>query len=197
MGGHILVHAVATGVTHCKIGLRFYQIIGIVVSIVKWFEKVFHEEESDYMFPVTPAVFWRVVISGMVGGVVTWLIALALDRFILKQIICGPTADPSMCTNSAQIGAYVALVLVSVMLVPIIALNRVRRPLLVVLAAVGALWGVGVSTAEVWWLSLIVTTMAFGFVYATAMWLNRIRGNVAAIIFLAIFVLLARVVLSL
>lgn len=149
------------------------------------------------MFPVTPAVFWRVVVSGMVGGVVTWLIALALDRFILKQIICSPTADPSMCTNSAQIGAYVALVLVSVMLVPIIALNRVRRPLLVVLAAVGALWGVGVSTAEVWWLSLMVTTVAFGFVYATAMWLNRIRGNVAAIIFLAIFVLLARVVLSL
>lgn len=149
------------------------------------------------MFPVTPAVFWRVVSSGMVGGVVTWLIALALDRFILKQVICGPTADPSMCMNSAQIGAYVALVLVSVMLVPIIALNRVRRPLLVVLAAVGALWGVGVSTAEAWWLSLIVTTVAFGFVYATAMWLNRIRGNVAAIIFLAIFVLLARVVLSL
>lgn len=149
------------------------------------------------MFPVTPAVFWRVVVSGMVGGVVTWLIALALDRFILKQIICGPTADPSMCANSAQIGAYVALVLVSVMLVPIVALNRVRRPLLVVLAAVGALWGVGVSTAEVWWLSLMVTTVAFGFVYATAMWLNRIRGNVAAIIFLAIFVLLARVVLSL
>ena len=102
-----------------------------------------------------------------------------------------------MCTNSAQIGAYVALVLVSVMLVPIVALNRVRRPLLVVLAAVGALWGVGVSTAEAWWLSLIVTTVAFGFVYATAMWLNRIRGNVAAIIFLAIFILLARVVLSL
>ena len=126
-----MVYATATGVTHCKIGLRFYQITAIVVPIVKWFEKVFHEEESDYMFPVTPAVFWRVVSSGMVGGVVTWLIALALDRFILKQIICGPTADPSMCASSGQIGAYIALVLVSVMLVAIIALNRVRRPLLV------------------------------------------------------------------
>lgn len=164
---------------------------------MKWFEKVFHEEESDYMFPVTPAVFWRVVISGMVGGVVTWLIALALDHFILKQIICGPAADPSMCASSAQIGAYIALVLVSVIIVPIIALYRVRRPLLVVLAAVGALWGVGISATDTWWLSLIVTTIAFGFVYATTMWLNRIRGNVAAIIFLAIFVLLARVVLSL
>lgn len=192
-----MVYATATGVTHCKIGLRFYQIIGIVVSIVKWFKKVFHEEESDYMFPVTPAVFWRVVVSSTVGGVVTWLIALALDHFILKQIICGPTADLSMCASSAQIGAYIALVLVSVMLVAIIALNRVRRPLLVVLAAVGALWGVGVSVTEAWWLSLIVTTVAFGFVYATTMWLNRIRGNVAAIIFLAIFVLLARVVLAL
>lgn len=192
-----MVYTTATGVTHCKIGLRFYQIAAIVVPIVKWFKKVFHEEESDYMFPVTPAVFWRVVVSGTVGGVVTWLIALALDHFILKQIICGPTADPSMCASSGQIGAYIALVLVSVMLVAIIALNRVRRPLLVVLAAVGALWGVGVSVTEAWWLSLIVTTVAFGFVYATAMWLNRIRGNVAAIIFLAIFVLLARVVLSL
>lgn len=197
MGGYILVHAIAAGVTHCKIGLRFYQITAIVVPIVKWFEKVFHEEESDYMFPVTPVVFWRVVISGMVGGVVTWLIALALDRFIVKQIICGPAADPSMCASSAQIGAYIALVLVSVIIVPIIALYRVRRPLLVVLAAVGALWGVGVSATEAWWLSLIVTTIAFGFVYATTMWLNRIRGNVAAIIFLAIFVLLARVVLAL
>lgn len=149
------------------------------------------------MFPVTPAVFWRVVVSGAVGGVVTWLIALALDHFILKQIMCGPTADPSMCASSGQTGACIALVLVSVMLVAIIALNRVRRPLLVVLAAVGALWGVGISATEAWWLSLIVTTIAFGFVYATAMWLNRIRGNVAAIIFLAIFVLLARVVLSL
>ena len=164
---------------------------------MNWFEKVFHEEESDYMFPVTPVVFWRVVISGMVGGVVTWLIALALDHFILKQIICGPAADPSMCASSAQIGAYIALVLVSIIIVPIIALNRVRRPLLVVLAAVGALWGVGVSATDAWWLSLIVITIAFGFVYATAMWLNRIRGNVAAIIFLAIFVLLARVVLAL
>ena len=192
-----MVYATATGVAHRKIGLRFYQITAIVVPIVKWFEKVFHEEESDYMFPVTPAVFWRVVISGMVGGVVTWLIALALDRFIVKQIICGPAADPSMCASSGQIGAYIALVLVSIIIVPIIALNRVRRPLLVVLAAVGALWGVGVSATDTWWLSLIVTTIAFGFVYATAMWLNRIRGNVAAIIFLAIFVLLARVVLSL
>ncbi|MDO5343664.1 MAG: hypothetical protein Q4F02_02040 [Candidatus Saccharibacteria bacterium] len=163
------------------------------------FSTVFKERPSKYLFHINEAVFWRICLAGALSGLAIWLIAAALDAFVLGQILCGSSgADTDICVNTVRTSSYLALVLVGVMMVPIMALHRVRRPLLVVIAATIALWGVaGMWTGGPWVLSLILTVVASMFVYATVVWINRIRGNVAAIVFLALFVLLTRLVIGL
>ena len=102
-----------------------------------------------------------------------------------------------MCVNSAAWSSYIALVLVGIMMVPLLIMFGVKRPLVVVIAATVALWGTNLWTSGLWTTSILWTIAASTLVYLAVIWINRIRGNAAAILFVAIFVLLARVVLSL
>ena len=102
-----------------------------------------------------------------------------------------------MCVNSAAWSSYIALVLVGTMMVPLLIMFGVKRPLVVVIAATVALWGTNLWTSGLWTTSILWTIAASTLVYLAVIWINRIRGNAAAILFVAIFVLLARVVLSL
>ena len=161
--------------------------------------KLFQEQPSTHLFHISAPVFWRICLVGAASGAATWLIAAALDAFVLGHIFCsGGAAGADICTNTVRTSSYLAAVLVGVMMVPIIALHRVRRPLLVVVAATVSLWGViGMWTGGPWVLSFVLAVVASMLVYVALVWLNRIRGNIAALIFLAIFTLLVRLVVGL
>ena len=160
--------------------------------------KVFKEEPSDYTYHMTGAAFLRVVLMAIGAGLVTWLLALAFDKWMLTPVFCsGAAASTSVCADTTALGGSIATVLVGVMTVPLLTLAGVKRPLLVVIAAVASLWGMATWTSGAWIVSLLWTVGAFAAVYASLVWLNRIRGNAAAIVLMALIVLIARVVLSL
>ena len=160
--------------------------------------RIFKEEPSKYTYYMSGAAFLRVVFMTVLAGAVTWLLAVAFDKWMLTPIFCsGSTANVSICADTTALGAHISAILVGVMTVPLLTLAGVKRPLLVVIAAIASLWGVAGWTGGEWFLSLILTTLIFALVYTALVWLNRIRGNVGAIVFMALFVILTRVVLSL
>lgn len=157
---------------------------------------VFREEMSRYIFNITASTFGRVVLLGALVGAITWLLALALERYMLTPFFCGGEDSVALCLNSTVVASNIAAVLVGVMTVPLLAMISMKRALLVVSAAVVALWGVAAWVAGPWYVSLLWTIAAYAAVYAVLTWINRLRGDISAIIFVVLFVALARVALS-
>lgn len=157
--------------------------------------KIFQEEPAGYFYNMRPASFARAVFVGVMAGAFVGLLAAGIDKFMLAPMLCGNSYNAMICDNSLMTATMISSVLVGIMTVPILAMMGIRRPLVVVLAAVLALWGVVMSTELV--SSMLLTALVYGLLYATLVWLNRIRGNGAAILFSIIVVLLARFVISL
>lgn len=159
---------------------------------------IFQNKTTDYLYGMSRVLFVRLMVISAIAGALIWVLALLLDRMILSQVFCnGGIEGILMCINSKMNSGYIALVLVSVMMVPMLVMANVRRPLLVVIAATCSLWGITVWTSGTWLVSLLYTVVAVMAVYAALLWLNRIRGNIAAIFFMVMFVALARFVLAL
>ena len=157
---------------------------------------IFKEEMSRYIFNMTAATFGRLLLVGAMIGLFTWSLAFALDKYMITPFFCGGEANVSVCLNSAVIGGNIATVLMGVMAVPLLAALRVKRSFLVALAAVVSLWGVAGMIAGEWYVALLWTVAAYIAVYAALAWINRLRGDAAAILFMAVFVLLARLVVA-
>ena len=156
---------------------------------------IFREQSSEYLYPMTKIMFFKVLAAALMSGVAVWLLTLAFDKLMISQIFCGSENNIAMCVNSLRYSSYITLVLVGILLVPVLLMAGVKRPLLVVIAATIALWGVPMWTGGLWLVSLLWTMAAFVAVYAALIWVNRIRGNGAAILLLAIVVVVARFVL--
>lgn len=164
---------------------------------MKLLSAIFREEPSEYTYPFSKQSFLRIFSLLIVSGVVIWLLALAFDKLMIGPVFCSNGDNISICANSTIIASYVALVLAGIMLVPLLAVFGVKRPLLVVIAATISLWGTTLWANGSWLLSLLWVLAATVLVYLALIWLNRIRGNGAAILFMTLFVIVARVVLSL
>ncbi len=152
---------------------------------------------SRYIFNMSASVFVRIVALGAAAGLVTWLLAYAINHYMMVPFFCNNDSATSVCLNSTTISANIAAVLVGVMIVPILAMISMKRALLVVIAAVIALWNVAAWVGGSWYASLLWTIFAYVAVFAVMAWINRLRGDLAAIIFLGIFVVLARLALTL
>lgn len=159
---------------------------------------IFKEQMSRYIFNMSSSVFWRIVMLAAGAGLATWLIGLALDNYILTPIFCNNAgANVSICTDSTVISSNIATLLVGIITVPLLAIIAVKRALVVVVAAIVSLWGVSAWIAGPWYLSLLWVVGAYMAVYAVLAWINRLRGDLAALLFMTIFVVLARLVLAL
>lgn len=158
---------------------------------------IFKEEMSRYIFNMSSTVFSKILVLGAVSGLATWLLAYAINHYVVVPFFCASDASVGICLNSTFMSANIAAVLVGIMLVPVLAMVSMKRALLVVIAAVAALWNVAAWVGGEWYVSLILTILAYTAVFAAVSWINRLRGDLAAIIFLVIFVILARLVISL
>jgi len=157
---------------------------------MKLLSAIFREEISDYTYPFSRRVFLRILAILVASGVAIWLLALAFDKFMITPVFCANAEHISICANSTSIASYVALVLAGIMLVPVLAVFGIKRPTV-------SLWGAALWAGGSWILSLLWVVLATVLVYLSLIWLNRIRGNGAAILFMTLFAILARVVLAL
>lgn len=155
---------------------------------------IFKEEMSRYIFNMTAGTFGRILLLGAMIGLFAWALSIAMDRYVLVPLFCDSESGLSVCMNSAVIGANISTVLMGIMVVPMLAALRVKRSLLVAVAAVVSLWGVAAWVAGPWYMSLLWTMGAYAVVYVALTWINRLRGDAAAIVFIIVFAILARTI---
>lgn len=156
---------------------------------------IFKEEMSRYITNMSAGMFGRSVLLGTAAGLLTWVLGWAANRYILVPFFCNAEESIMICANGTVISSNIVAVFVGIMMVPLFAMVATRRALLVVVAGIAALWGVAAWVGGAWWLSLLTTVVLYAVVFAALAWLNRLRGTIAAIVLMILFVLAARAIL--
>jgi hypothetical protein len=134
----------------------------------------------------------QVALLGIGLGIGAWILGMLVKQVVIMPLFCG---DPTngVCVGSVDVSSNAAAVIVG--FVGLMALVRlsVFRPLLVVLATLVALWGIGSSTNGLqWYESLAWTVVLYMLCYIAFAWLVRPRSFVPTLLLLVIAVSLIR-----
>lgn len=118
----------------------------------------------------------RIILLGIIIGVVGWLLSFFIHQFILSPLYCGVSSG-RQCLGVVDEAGNVASVIVGFLgLLGLVKLGT-YRPLLVVLSVVFSLWGLGDLTAGlVWYESILWWTGLYVLSYLTFSWLVRPRA---------------------
>ncbi len=139
----------------------------------------------------------KVAIIGIVVGVLTPLLALAITKLILIPVFC--SGSSAVCASSEHIGYYAAATLVSAASIAILAAQNIYRPLLISLGALVALWGFGVYVIDLargsWVEYYAFSALLFALAYVVCYWLMRLRTFGFSVVGLLAIVVVVRLAL--
>ncbi|NCU30307.1 hypothetical protein EOL73_00570 [Candidatus Saccharibacteria bacterium] len=114
----------------------------------------------------------RPFLIGIGVGMLGWLLTLFFKNVVVASLFCRSADTFSLCSSGGTIAwdiAYIILALVSVF---VLMRTNMHRPLLVVVAAVAALWGIGAWLMPMfWWQGMLWSGLLFGLAYALFSWL--------------------------
>lgn len=155
-------------------------------------------EDINRVSPIVPTYGREVLSVFLIGAGVGLLTALAyylLERFIFSAVLCRDGAAAS-CGDAPTYATVVAMVIGALVGLVALVQARVYRPLLIVLAAVGTLWGLGSLVDDLeWYWALLIAVLLFGVTYSLYAWVARLRSFVLALIVAITLVVAARVIL--
>lgn len=121
----------------------------------------------------------RVVLLGIVVGVIIPFLSGALSRWVIDPIFCQDPNNFAVCANGGMIAYYISASLLTIIAVALLVNWGVYRPLIIALGALVALWGLkkfidpifSANFAEYVALSAIL----FGASYLVFYWFMRVR----------------------
>ena len=134
----------------------------------------------------------QIVLLGLGLGVVAWVLSELVRRVILVPLFCGDPAS-GVCVNAPDFAANIALIIAAVAgLMGLVRLS-VYRPLLIILAVLVSLWGLGAWTASLgWYESLAWFVILYALCYIAFAWLVRPQSFVPTVVSLVVAVILIR-----
>ena len=137
-----------------------------------------------------------IVIIGLITGAAIWGLTLLLDVYIYKALLCA-NESAQQCIASTRYATTTATILgAAIGLFGLVRL-QVFRPLLVVVAAVVALWGlIAVISPFAWYVALPIAMALYGLAFALFAWLVRLRHFLIALVSVIVLIVVVRLVLN-
>jgi hypothetical protein len=134
----------------------------------------------------------QIALLGAVLGAISWVGAFLAQHVVLMPLLCG-AANSGACLDVANSSANAAAVIIGIVgLLGLVRLS-IYRPLLIVLAVVVSLWGMGGLTAKLqWYEALSWSVVLYAFCYLTFAWLVRPRSFAPTVALVVIAVVVIR-----
>ncbi len=140
--------------------------------------------------------WWAQLSTLYVGaalGLVWWVLAVILQRYVVEPIACHDLTAASVCTGSFNVAGSIAAVAVAALGAYILVRLWQSRPIIIVAASLVVLWDLGgLLNGLVWW---EVLAWAIG-LYALVYWLFsltvRFKNTAMAVATAAIVVIIIR-----
>ena len=144
------------------------------------------EERAALLAPMNVKQLLGVGLIGLMIGVIVWAISAVVDQYVLQVLFCQNNDCGDMKPIAGAIGAVIGAALGLFSLVKL----RVVRPLLVVVAAMAALWNLTLTMNELPIYGIVLATaLLYAAIYAVLTWLARLRSMyVVLILFVAIII---------
>ena len=136
--------------------------------------------------------FISTLLCGVGVGLIVALLAFLMNKFVFGAVLCRPQSMTE-CAQAPNYAMIVAMVIGAIAGVVSLARLRVYRPLLIVLAATVALWGLnGLVSGLAWYWALLVFALLFGLAYGLFAWISRVRSFVLALVITIVMVVIIR-----
>ncbi len=138
------------------------------------------------------------LVIGVVVGAGGWLLNMLLQNFLIEPIFCKSADSFTVCANGGTVAWGMAFVIAGIISVLVLARNTIYRPLLVVIMAFAALWGIGAWLAPMsWWMALLWSGVLFGLAYALFAWVASITRFWVALLISILLVVVSRLIIGL
>lgn len=136
--------------------------------------------------------FVSTLIVGIGVGLLVAIVAFLMNKFVFGAVLCRPQSMTD-CAQAPNYAMIVAMVIGAIAGVVALARLRVYRPLLIVLAATIALWGLhSLVGGLAWYWALLVFGLLFGITYGLFAWISRIRSFILALVITIVMVVIVR-----
>lgn len=142
---------------------------------------------------------WAQVIGiGAAVGIIYWLVALLIGRFIIEPLTCRDVVEAAACTEASVLAGKISTVLIAIVAIFGMVRVGVARPLIIAVAAAILLWELSASTLGMFWLeSLGWSVLLYALAYALFGWIARASSVVVAIVVTLVVVVGLRILLAL
>lgn len=136
----------------------------------------------------------QVAILGAILGLIAWGVSALVANYVIDPLFCkAEGGNFSVCSQGGLLASNVASLLVGGLAVVALLRLGIFRPLLISLAAIITLWGIGPWMGALpWYESLIWTILLYAVAYLAFSWLARIRIFWIALLATVIVVVAAR-----
>ena len=158
-------------------------------------------DESGSVARVSPIVLMPLrelmatIAVGVGVGLLVALVAYLMNTFVFGVVLCRPQSSAE-CGQAPHYAAIVAMIVGAIAGVVALARLRVYRPLLIVIAATIALWGVSAMLSGItWYWSLAALAVIFGLVYGLFSWASRLRSFILAVVIVVVLIVAIRYML--
>lgn len=149
-------------------------------------------------YPIDVSALLRLFITGVVMGLLGWLLYLGIARYFIEPVFCQNATTFAVCQNGGTIAWVSAHIIVLAAAVAVLARFAVYRPLLVVLGVLAALWGAHAWLgAMTWYMGALWQALLFGLAFAVFGWIARAPNFVLSVVLLILLIVVSRAVLTL
>lgn len=149
-------------------------------------------EVATPLYGLAMGDLWRTLGVGAMVGLIAWLLASLLFKFVFAPVLCRPIA-PTDCQLAPSYGLIAGLLIAN--LIGLIALVRMRlyRPLLAIIAVTVALWPFGWLISQLaWGWTLLAFVVVWALGYALFAWIARTKSFVLAVILAVVAAFIVR-----
>lgn len=140
----------------------------------------------------------RIVVAGIIIGLVTIALYYVLEKYVFTPILCGEGTNLSGRCESKDLFASALATIIGAMGGLFAMVNqRVFRPLLVVLLVTVGLWNLPLLLVSLpWWGVVLGAGVAFGLAYAAFAWLVQLRNLFLAAGISVLIVVVMRLIIA-
>lgn len=154
-------------------------------------------ETRSNLVPMTWRELARIGAIGAVIGALSVGLYVLFHTYIFQAVLCRDQANTA-CGQAATYAAITTAFIASFVAVVVLAHIRVYRPLLIILAAILALWGIQSIVAVLPWYWALVGMIAVGaLAYSLFAWIARIRSFILSAVVAIVIAVIIRCIIVL
>lgn len=140
----------------------------------------------------------HIVFTGAGLGLVWWVIASLLKRYVIEPLACRNLSSADACMASFGIAGDIALIAVSILGAYVLMRALRPRPIIIAVASAVVLWGLaGLMAGLAWYEALLWAVGLFAATYTLFSLIGRIRSLGIAIIVAVVVAVALRILAAL